>query len=196
MWQRQCLSEIRAQPWRNGQGVTRLIAEETTSGAGLQWRLSVADILDDAPFSRFPGWWRYFAILSQGEVALSAKDKSWCHLIKNKSIPIEFSGDEDVLSTCSAGGVQALNLMIKDEKYNVKKIDFSFFDKQFSFSGNNKGTQRVFIFPSVGRWVLSRNDSSDMRLLPGEVWSCVVSDNSENILIPQEKESSLFRIIL
>ena len=124
MWRRQCLSEIRAQPWRNGQGVTRLIAEETTSGAGLQWRLSVADILNDAPFSRFPGWWRHFAILSQGEVALSAKDKSWCHRIKNKNSPIEFSGDKDVLSACSAGGVQALNLMIKDEKDNVKKSGF------------------------------------------------------------------------
>ena len=51
-------------PWRNGQGVTREIAA-MPAGAGpddFLWRVSLADVVGPAPFSRFPGVDRVIAL--------------------------------------------------------------------------------------------------------------------------------------
>lgn len=42
------------QPWRNGRGRTRQLAAEP-DGDAFAWRLSVADVAEDGPFSAFPG---------------------------------------------------------------------------------------------------------------------------------------------
>lgn len=58
------LDGIEPEPWRNGMGLTRTIARSPPGGAA-QWRISVADIEGDAPFSAFPGMERA-ALLMHG----------------------------------------------------------------------------------------------------------------------------------
>lgn len=48
----------RAMPWRNGGGITRELMVEppgATFETGFAWRLSVADVAQDGPFSELPG---------------------------------------------------------------------------------------------------------------------------------------------
>lgn len=58
-----------AMPWRNGGGITHEIMVEppgATMESGFAWRLSIADIEKDGPFSQFPGCDRSMVVI-EGE---------------------------------------------------------------------------------------------------------------------------------
>lgn len=55
--------DVPDQPWRNGGGTTRELHRDE------RWRLSVATISADGPFSTFPGVIRWFAV-ARGELVL------------------------------------------------------------------------------------------------------------------------------
>ena len=58
--------QYRTMPWRNGGGVTHEIMIEppdATSESGFVWRLSVAEIHRDGPFSMYPGVDRSMVVL-------------------------------------------------------------------------------------------------------------------------------------
>jgi environmental stress-induced protein Ves len=62
-------------PWRNGGGVTREIARSMSldaeaSGAGFDWRFSVAEVAEGGPFSSFPGVDRILVLLSGAGIDL------------------------------------------------------------------------------------------------------------------------------
>ncbi len=64
------LDSAAPQPWRNGGGVTRELFAWPRAARWL-WRISVADISQDGPFSAFPDVDRWFAVLEGGGVMLS-----------------------------------------------------------------------------------------------------------------------------
>ena len=70
---------FQAMPWRNGGGTTweiargRLGTEWATDGAW-DWRLSLAEIASDGPFSVFPNIDRLLTVLSGEGLALSLGD--------------------------------------------------------------------------------------------------------------------------
>src|SRR6202035_3919738 len=45
-----------AMPWRNGAGITHEIAREPAHGALFSWRLSLASLQVNGPFSPYPGY--------------------------------------------------------------------------------------------------------------------------------------------
>ncbi len=51
------------QPWKNGKGVTVELARAEAQGAVL-WRLSMATVAEDGPFSLFPGIERNLTVIS------------------------------------------------------------------------------------------------------------------------------------
>jgi uncharacterized protein len=51
------------QPWKNGKGVTVELARAESQGAVL-WRLSMATVTEDGPFSLFPGIERNLTVIS------------------------------------------------------------------------------------------------------------------------------------
>lgn len=59
------VSDLVAEPWRNGGGQTRQIAAFGTGDGGWDWRVSLADIRRDGPFSVFAGMDRQ-ALLADG----------------------------------------------------------------------------------------------------------------------------------
>lgn len=60
-WQRVRLHDVPATPWRNGGGLTH---ELLARPAGLwQWRISVARVDADGPFSNYAGVHRQFAVI-------------------------------------------------------------------------------------------------------------------------------------
>ncbi|MES2943670.1 MAG: HutD family protein [Pseudomonadota bacterium] len=60
------VTELAAEPWRNGGGQTRQIAARPQAdGDGWDWRVSLADIQCDGPFSAFTGIDRQ-AVLAEG----------------------------------------------------------------------------------------------------------------------------------
>lgn len=51
------------QPWKNGKGVTVELAR-ADRGGGMLWRLSMATVAEDGPFSLFPGVERNLTVLT------------------------------------------------------------------------------------------------------------------------------------
>lgn len=112
-WNLISLSEAPAAPWRNGGGVTR----ELAAGPAREdwaWRISVADVTADGPFSHFPGVQRWFAVV-RGEGVRLAVDGA-VHEVVGTSAPLEFDGAAQVQSWLLAGPTQDLNLMVHRER--------------------------------------------------------------------------------
>lgn len=57
------LADYTRQPWKNGKGVTVELARAEVGG-GLLWRLSMATVAEDGPFSLFPGIERNLTVIS------------------------------------------------------------------------------------------------------------------------------------
>ncbi|MGR7000643.1 HutD/Ves family protein [Yinghuangia aomiensis] len=57
-------------PWRNGGGETREVAAEPSADGGFAWRVSIATIAQDGPFSAFPGVDRTITLLEGAGVHL------------------------------------------------------------------------------------------------------------------------------
>lgn len=98
------------QPWRNGHGETHEIATGPAQGEDWQWRLSLARITQDAPFSRFPGIDR-LQVLVQGEgLDLRFSDAD----VRRLTAPAghaRYAGEHEVTGCPADGPVTVLNLM-------------------------------------------------------------------------------------
>lgn len=72
--------DYRSMPWRNGKGVTLEIAREPASGDPFAWRLSLADLTVDGPFSPYPGYRRAIVLVSGHSIHLRYHGHGSCVL--------------------------------------------------------------------------------------------------------------------
>lgn len=109
-WQVCRLADIPPTPWRNGGGQTRELVA-WPSPAAWRWRISVAEVASDGPFSRFDGVQRWLAILHGQGVRLDF-ERSVVEL-RATGAPLAFDGAEAVQCTLLDGPVRDLNLMLR-----------------------------------------------------------------------------------
>ena len=102
-------NEYRRERWRNGAGWTREIAAEPAHGEWA-WRLSIAEIEQDAPFSRFEGIDREIVLLSGNGVRLHFDDGS-AHALEPPHGRLRFAGEAAVTGELIDGATQDFNLM-------------------------------------------------------------------------------------
>ena len=68
------LARLASEPWRNGGGTTRTVATGDATPTGeWTWRVSVADITQDGPFSIFPGVDRHLALIEGAGIVLQRR---------------------------------------------------------------------------------------------------------------------------
>lgn len=70
------LDDLAQEPWRNGGGITRTLMRQEVDGKPL-WRISVADITGNAPFSRFEGLDRQAVLVEGHNVTLCGDWGAW-----------------------------------------------------------------------------------------------------------------------
>jgi uncharacterized protein len=112
------LDAITPTPWKNGGGTTREIAV-WPPGAGMDtfvWRISVADIATDGPFSAFPGIDRQIVLIDGAGVHLQAHDDSFGHRLVRVGEPFPFSGDTAVHATLVDGPTRDFNVMTRRDR--------------------------------------------------------------------------------
>jgi uncharacterized protein len=100
-----------ARPWKNGGGTTRDIAL-SPSGASLDtfdWRLSLAQVDRDGPFSRFDNVDRTLVLLS-GAMTLHENDRR-IDLVRND--PFTFEGERAIEATVAGGSTLDFNVMTR-----------------------------------------------------------------------------------
>ena len=107
-WQIRRLADAAPVAWRNGGGVTHELAA-WPSTADWRWRISVAEVAKDGPFSHFPGVDRRFAVLSGAGVRLCFADRIVA--LTALDAPIAFSGEDACDCQLIGGATLDFNLM-------------------------------------------------------------------------------------
>jgi environmental stress-induced protein Ves len=70
------LADLPRERWRNGAGWTRTVASVERDGL-VDWRVSLAEISEGAPFSQFPGIDRTAVLAGGGPVLLRGPERQW-----------------------------------------------------------------------------------------------------------------------
>lgn len=109
-------------PWKNGGGVTREIACFPPGAVmdAFDWRISIATIAADGPFSVFEGVDRVITLLDGAGMRLRARDGSFDHLLDTPLAPFAFPGEAPVDCTLLAGESQDFNVMTRRGKLQAK----------------------------------------------------------------------------
>lgn len=102
-------------PWKNGGGTTREVAC-WPPGAGLDsfdWRVSIATIAAEGPFSAFPGIDRTITLLDGTGVWLRSRDASIDHKLDQLLVPFRFPGEAALDCELLDGASSDLNVMAR-----------------------------------------------------------------------------------
>jgi environmental stress-induced protein Ves len=100
-----------SRPWKNGGGTTRdiLVSPPGASLDEFDWRLSLAQVDRDGPFSRFDNVDRTLVLLS-GAMTLHEPDRR-IELVRGK--PVEFPGERALGATVQGGATLDFNVMTR-----------------------------------------------------------------------------------
>lgn len=107
-----------AAPWRNGGGVTREVAiwPPDATLTAFDWRISIADIAADGPFSVFPGVDRVLTVIAGRGLSLAVEGLGTVAM-DAASPPLAFPGEAACGATLSGGPIRDLNLMVRRGAY-------------------------------------------------------------------------------
>jgi uncharacterized protein len=108
----------RVMPWKNGGGATAEIAIQppgATVAAGFDWRLSIATIEVDGPFSAFPQHDRFIMLLKGGGMTLDFADGARA-VLDRPFQPLAFAGSRAASCRLIDGPCEDLNLMVARER--------------------------------------------------------------------------------
>ena len=105
--------EQRVVPWHNGGGSTREVAVEPADGsldAGFAWRVSIADVASDGPFSRFAGIDRSLWLLNGAGMELDLDGE---RVVLDQPLQrFDFAGERAVTARLLDGPTSDLNVMV------------------------------------------------------------------------------------
>ncbi len=118
-WQVCRLADVPPVPWRNGGGITHELAAWPRLD-DWQWRVSVAEVAQDGPFSRFEGVDRQFAVLSGAGVRLRFADQTFVLTVQDA--PLAFSGEQACECHLLNGTTLDFNLMSRGLHAQMKRF--------------------------------------------------------------------------
>lgn len=99
--------DYRRMPWANGLEITTEVARADAGGRML-WRLSMAQVVENGPFSAFDGIDRSLTVIDGPGFGLTGPD--W-HLRADPLVPVGFAGDVPVASVDVDGPALDFNVM-------------------------------------------------------------------------------------
>jgi len=144
-------------PWKNGTGITTELAR-SSSVEGYDWRLSIADITADGPFSSFPDCRRIITVLEGAGMQLTVDGQSSGVLRPFKAFT--FDGDSRTNCTLIDGPIRDLNLI-----YRKDRIDSRFKWVELSVPRHIvTAAPMVLIFTAVGRMALRHSGAGELHL--------------------------------
>ncbi|MCB8822147.1 HutD/Ves family protein [Microvirga rosea] len=106
-------AELVRVPWKNGGGTTSEISV-FPHGAGFDtfgWRISMADVAMEGPFSAFPGVDRTLIVMEGGNIELTVGGVPF--RLKGPSDKLSFSGDDPTTCRLLSGPIRDLNVMTR-----------------------------------------------------------------------------------
>jgi uncharacterized protein len=107
------LDMIPSEPWRNGGGVTRTVARQDDD-----WRISIADVCNDGPYSRFEGMTRVSLVLCGAGIVLRER-QSGATIELRSGHPVQYDGEKLWDAALIDGPVSVLNVMSKAASFRA-----------------------------------------------------------------------------
>ena len=109
------------EPWHNGGGITREVAaDRSLAGAGFRWRISIADVASDGPFSTFAGCARVITVLWGAGMELTVDGSP--HVLDAPHQPFRFAGSADTRCRLLDGPVVDLNVIAASGQFAQVEI--------------------------------------------------------------------------
>ena len=105
-------------PWKNGGGTTAEVAVHPPGAAldGFDWRISMADVASDGPFSRFPGIDRTLVLAEGRALTLTLEGRS--HRLAEPGDLLAFPGEADTVATLGYGAIRDVNIMSRRGRFS------------------------------------------------------------------------------
>jgi environmental stress-induced protein Ves len=167
---------LSSSPWKNGGGSTMEVAIEPPGASILafDWRVSLATIAHDGPFSFFPGVDRTLALLDGAGMTLDIDGRRHT-LTESEAQALAFPGEAAVSATLHDGTTVDFNVMTRravcQHKFGRRQIDGSV---RFS-----PGGQRSVLFLAAGESLEIRSENERIGLVrfdavvfePGKLWT-------------------------
>lgn len=115
-------NQFRTIPWKNGKGkTTELAISKNGNMEDFDWRLSIASVIEDGPFSDFSGYDRNLILLDGKGIKLTHSEQHIDVLEDHLSLS-SFNGCRNTIGELVDGPILDFNLMTKIGKYNVEVI--------------------------------------------------------------------------
>ena len=164
------LDTLPSKPWKNGGGQTREIAAHPP-GAGLDdfgWRLSVADIAADGPFSLFADVDRTLVLLRGAGVCLHDGRSGSVDRLDRPGAALAFAGETPIDARLVGGTTTDFNVMTRRGQW---RAEVSVCDA----AARIDAADALLLLCGAGRWQV---DSSGAALGPwqGLLWRAPVGD--------------------
>lgn len=116
--------QLEPRPWKNAAGITREIAREG-SDDDWRWRVSIAEVIAEAPFSSFPGVDRVLVLLEGEGIELDFEDGRTFEVLPPFG-HIRFEGEAALIGKPKDGATRDFNLMWQrahlDAKFEVRPL--------------------------------------------------------------------------
>lgn len=144
-------ADYRTVPWANGRGQTVEMVKQTYVNGQLSYRLSVATVSENGPFSVYPNVNRSLTVIDGPGFDLIGQEKLRADPLK----PISFSGDSRVVAANVFQSSQDFNVMVHKSRKMTVSIQ-----RDGILSGYLG--ELLFYFAlgpaKVGRWTLDTHD--------------------------------------
>lgn len=104
-------------PWKNGGGTTAEVAA-FPEGSGFEtfgWRISMADVASDGPFSVFPGIDRTLIVVEGDGIELDVEGIAYP--LDRNAPKLSFSGDDITTGRLLSGPIRDLNVMTRRGRF-------------------------------------------------------------------------------
>lgn len=114
------LDELPRERWRNDGGWTREIVRAPAGAPDFEWRLSVAEVESDGPFSRFDGCDRILVLLSGAGMHLRSAERTVTLAAPGEYL--RFAGELPIEAALADGPTTDLNLIWHRDRCRVRMV--------------------------------------------------------------------------
>lgn len=137
--------------WKNGKGqTTELAISQNGTINNFDWRLSIASVVENGPFSDFSGYERNLILLEGQGIKLIHDDQVD---ILDKPLSVSsFNGSSKTVGNLIDGPITDFNLMTKQGKYQVE-VETFFEQSDIQTIGNNLS----FVYSHQANTIINSN---------------------------------------
>ncbi len=177
--------------WKNGLGWTREITRFPSAGDNWVWRLSIAEVDKDGPFSAFENIDRELVLLSGEGMRLNFTDGESV-ILNPPHDKHRFAGEREINAELINGPTQDFNVMWRRDRYEAQVLHRPLVGPMVFFSEKNV-TWAIYMLRGIAQFkdqpqLLRMQQGDSALLLPDETGGRLILDGGGEVLLVKLQE--------